>query len=129
MRHWLRARSASGTGGRSTWIIRFSNSTDASTRAFSILASAHFTGCSAATLRSIPVSQHEKFASYLVPFSLENSIKDENEDQEEYTDEKMDDRFGNTHAADDAVRNGDGGRRAAMQFLPSCHNRHFPHNG
>ena len=55
--------------------ILFSNSTGTSTRAFSILASAHFTGRSAATPRSIPVSQNEKFASYLVPFSFENSIR------------------------------------------------------
>ena len=54
--------------------ILFSNSTGTSTRAFSILASGHFTGRSAATPRSIPVSQNEKFASYLVPFSFENSI-------------------------------------------------------
>ena len=56
------------------YLILFSNSTDTSTRAFSILASAHSTRRSAATPRSIPVSQNEKFASYLVPFSFENSI-------------------------------------------------------
>ena len=54
--------------------LRFVNSTDTSTRAFSILACAHSTGRRAATPRSIPVSQHEKFASYLVPFSFENGI-------------------------------------------------------
>ena len=55
-------------------LILFSNSTGTSTRAFSILAFAHSTHRSAATPRSIPVSQNEKFASYLVPFSFENSI-------------------------------------------------------
>ena len=56
-------------------IILFSNSTDTSTRAFSILALGHSTRRSAAAPRFIPVSQNEKFASYLVPFSFENSIK------------------------------------------------------
>ena len=56
-------------------LILFSNSTDTSTRGFSILASGHSTQRSAATPRSIPVSQNEKSASYLVPFSFENSIK------------------------------------------------------
>ena len=51
-------------------LILFSNSTGTSTRAFSILAFAHSTRRSAATPRSIPVSQNEKFASYLVPFYL-----------------------------------------------------------
>ena len=54
--------------------ILFSNSTGISTCAFSILAFAHSTRRSAATPRYIPVSQNEKFASYLVPFSFENSI-------------------------------------------------------
>ena len=56
------------------YVILFSNSTDTSTRGFSILASGHSTQRSAATPRSIPVSQNEKSASYLVPFSFENSI-------------------------------------------------------
>ena len=56
-------------------MILFSNSPDTSARAFSILASANSTQRSAATPRSIPVSQNEKFASYLVPFSFENSMK------------------------------------------------------
>ena len=55
-------------------LILFSNSTGTSTRVFFILAFAHSTRRSAATPRSIPVSQNEKFASYLVPFSFENSI-------------------------------------------------------
>ena len=48
---------------------------DTSTRAFPILASGHSTHRSAATPRSIPVSQNEKLASYLVPFSFENSMR------------------------------------------------------
>ena len=55
-----------------TGLILFSNSTDTSARAFSLLASAHSTQRSAATPRSIPVSQNEKFASHFVPFSFEN---------------------------------------------------------
>ena len=53
---------------------------DTSTRAFPILASGHSTHRSAATPRSIPVSQNEKFASYLVPFSFENRIRAGNVD-------------------------------------------------
>ena len=49
--------------------------TGASTRAFSIQASGHSTQRSAATPRSIPARQNEKLASYLVPFSFENSIR------------------------------------------------------
>ena len=55
--------------------ILFSNSTDTSACAFSTLASAHSIQRSAATPHFIRVSQNEKFASHLVPFSSENSMR------------------------------------------------------
>ena len=78
---------------QSNRFILFSNSTGTSTRVFSILAFAHSTRRSAATPRSIPVSQNEKFASYLVPFSFENSIKREQHNITPAHREKMCGRF------------------------------------